>query len=444
MAIQEFSFATGTAQLDAVGKLEYNGCDFSPLFATTVNGIAVKDEANRTVKYMEYTLTADGYVTLPSGQNDIVNAMKELRALLSAQGGSLIYKGRGNDIVVNTPGSKVTDVAWGPVPEVLDFTPLGVGKSAHIVWQVKVRIPEESANANPKPVLQFNQENTVTYGEDGYSTLSIRGTLEIPLTRTTQDERVSQTTVDSYRVAWLDPVAQSIDLTRFRMTRREFHVSRDRRTLAWEFVAEELPPMGLPSDSMLARGTFTFRPLKSGLGLMNWICSLRVTYTIRKDQPRRLAWTAFLMLLRQRMAQSQAGNIPQGANGQNPNGVNIPNAFFNGVVFGVLGPAAFFQRNLQDQNQAVNRLNKRKCMLLDLSGEEGIYLDSKTTAFFASWRLITTLSSILAASGLWRQVPTDGGNNWKQSVQDVSGAKSWLLNVLNPEDDIIVDFGGGG
>lgn len=143
MAVATQNFTTGPSTLPDVGVLFYNGCTFSPLYETNVSGRCVKDDAQRTIMYMEYTISVDGYVTLPDGAADINGVMNNLRTMLTAQGGELRYIGRGNDIEVNVPGSKHRDVKWGPTPELLEFQPLGAGRSAKIKWIVKVQIVEQ-------------------------------------------------------------------------------------------------------------------------------------------------------------------------------------------------------------------------------------------------------------------------------------------------------------
>src|SRR5438132_1096041 len=101
MALPTTNFTTGPATLPDVGHLIYNGCTFSPLFGTNLSGTAVEDEAKRTVKIMEYVLTADGYATMPDGATDINGVMTTLQSLLTAQGGALVYQGRGFDLNVN-------------------------------------------------------------------------------------------------------------------------------------------------------------------------------------------------------------------------------------------------------------------------------------------------------------------------------------------------------
>ncbi len=85
-------------------------------------------------------------------------------------------------------------------------------------------------------------------------------------------------------------------------------------------------------------------------------------------------------------------------------------------------------------------------MIFDFSFEEGVYLDSKSVSFSASWRMTASIDTILAASGLWRKLPENdnrGGNLWAASMKDISGSRSWLPNRLDPTQDVIVDFGGG-
>ena len=326
MPVDTINFTTGPATLPDVGTLFYNGCTFSPLFYTSVYGNAIKDNANRTVKYMEYTITADGYVTLPDGVVDISTTMKILRNLLEAQGGALAYKGRGCDIVVNGPDN-VKDVAWGPIPKMLEFQPLGGGRSAKIRWQIEVRIPEirnqniRVAGLANVSLLQFNYDTSVIYNEDGYSTLSVKGTAEIPLTRTpNQTTRTLTTTVDDIRSILDSRIFVGIDLRRFRVTQRNYSVSTDKRILQWNVQAEEYPYMGLPPDCTIARGTYSFRPVTVGVGLAQWFCTLRATYTVRKGAPRRTAWWAFLALLRERMRFSVLGigSIPGDQNPPQP------------------------------------------------------------------------------------------------------------------------------
>jgi hypothetical protein len=310
---------------------------------------------------------------------------------------------------------------------------------------VKTRVPRLPAAGNRvfQTVLQFNCETSVTYDEAGFSTISIRGILEIPLTRLTQADRNVPNTVDDFRSTWIQSAIdaiESIDLTRFRVTRREFPISRDKRTMEWDFQAEELPYMGLPPEVTIARGSYTVRPSKASMALINWFCTLRVTYTVRKDRPRRFAWAAFLALLRIRMRASESSQEP--ILNQNP-GPGLPQpGFAAGPGAQIAYQFATYLRSLfrRPAPQPLVPGPGGTAWLVDFQIEEGMYLDSRSITFSASWKLITTFASILKASGIWKKEPTHGGNTWKASVQDIMGWTSWEENRIN--GDVIVDFGG--
>lgn len=514
MTVSTFNFTTGPSTLEDIGELSYNGCKFSPLFATTVSGTAVKDDAGRTVKYMEYLITADGYVTAPTGfleeaaQDAVVGSINAMRLALTAQGGALVYRGRGCDLVVNPAGGGGTrDAAWGPAPELLEFQPLGGGCSAKVRWQVKVRVveyppsgtnrvltgngpafggggnpggggaggdgffnapgkPAAAAAANnlqrraavaaggglaAVPLLQFNYESELIYDRDGYSSISVRGVLEIPLTRTpTQATRTMAQTADDMRVLVETRVMSGIDLGRFMVTRRKFGLSRDKRKLEWDFLIEEKPYMDLPLGCTTARGSYNVRPARTGPGLCLWVCSLRATYTVRGPvrwvdgaASRRLAWLNFLNLLRLRMAASKdAPDFPLGAPPANPRRAN-GGGFVQGVIAGAFGgnPVAATNAIMQAQNR--DAADGRKAWLIDFGFDEGLYLDSKTTSFHAAWRLNCVFDHILLASGVWRRLPeanARSGNLWALSINDIMGEQSWLTN--RAATDVIVDFGG--
>lgn len=484
--VQQYNFTTGPSSVPEItndngavlGQLNYNGCTFSPLFVTEVSGVAVEDEARRTVKYMEYNITADGYVTLPDGAVDINPNMTQLRNLLTAQGGSLVYKGRGMDLVVNgAPGAAVKDVAWGPTPRLLEFQPLGAGRSAKVKWQVVVRLPEITQKQVRVPVnnednipgqrvggakpqargaaggialltlLQFNYETVVTYSEDFFSSLSIRGTLEIPMTRLNQKDRTVQQTADAARAILDDRIMSGVDLTKFKPVRRNFSLSRDKRTLEWDFQFDERPYMDTPPDCSLATGNFTVRPAKAGMGLCLWLCTLRATYTVHNRRPRRTAWLAFLALLRLRMMQAEnQPAIPNvGGGNQNPfrNLFRQPPRAARGAP-NEKNALDAMNKILEQQNKDIK--DTRHAWLIDFNVEEGIYQDSKMVSFSATWRMVCTFSHILIASGVWKKVPEEdaqGKNLWSLYMSNVSGSKSWLENKADASRDIIVDFGGG-
>lgn len=435
-----FNFTTGPSTLPDVGELSYNGCVFSPLFQTQVSGVFVKDAAGRTTKEIEYTITVDGYVTLPDGFTEIGNTMATLERLLSAPAGALVYTGKGIKISVNSAGGD-RDVAWGPIPEILDIVPMGAGRSAQIKWTIKTRIAPRVPKGNSGllgPVLQFAYDASVSYGEDGYCQLGFSGVVEIPLTRNTQASRNVPLTADNFRDTYPGRLLASIDLTRFRITKRDFKVSKDKRTMEFSIEAQEHSWMMLPPDITIARGQFSFKPSRAGLGLINWLCTLTCTYTVAKNQPRSIAWLAFLALLRTRMNEgNRFGVIPAPNGNQNPLALPVQIIVAPQHAIGLAGIDLW--RRFTQLNNPIDP--NRKVWLVDFSGTEGLYTDAKTMTFSASWRLNTTFNTILVASGLWKKVPWHLGEFWATSVRNISGYQSWMRGKVDPAADAIIDFG---
>lgn len=475
MALDTTNFSTGASVLPDAGELSYNGFIFSPLLESKVSGGVVQDEAKRTTKFLEYVIEVDAYVTTADGVNGPLDnprgagigpSMDEMRASLTLHGAPLVYRGRGMDLVVNPAGAQrgaagVFDVAWGPVPELLEFQPLGAACAAKVKWRVKVRVPEVQGQANARPspywraglaenMLQFNYETSVDYGEDGYSALNVRGTIEIPLTRTpNQGTRTIAETADDLRGQIDARIMGGIDLAQFRTVRRSILLSRDSRTLTWDYRFEEKPYMDLPPNCTAARGTYSVRPARAGMGLILWLCTLRATYTVRGDMPRRVAWGAFLAMLRMRMSRSTNLGDLSAINAGRQNRPPSPVARANSVVAAtarevLLGPLNPILLSRQ-QNQAQDRpvADSRRAWLIDFGYEEGLYLDSKTTSFNATWRLVCPFQYILMNSGIWAKVEGNNRALWASTVKDVMGSRSWLANRADPKLDVIVDFGGG-
>lgn len=480
MPVPTITSQTGGAALPDVGTLEYNGIRWSSLYKSHVEGAVMQDDAKRTTKYMAYSLYAEGVVTLNPNQANTDANWLALRQQLTVHGGTLIYTGQGfGGLSVNRPGGRYVDVAWGPIPKILEFKPLGGGLGASIKWQLTTCVVEMTPalqviltasgrgvpspgfgppigggrqiinNIAPiKPVLQWNYESSVTYDEDGYSGLSIRGVVEIPLTRSAVTSRIVADTVDSYRYAWENI---QIDLTKFRVTRRNFDVSRDKRTGSWEYTAEEHTPSGLPAGSTHATGTFSVRNDHAGgtpfLVSPGWVCNLSVTYTVRKDLPRRVAYQSFCALLWWRMMSGANADLPTLLTGENPPQQPAPTDVLKNAIGDFT--ALFAQGVVVGYNQLLRAMQAAtpkavaNVFMLDFGFTEGLHQGSKTATFEATWKLFSTLSGLLRATGIWRYSGDVGGSVWAASVQDIMGYSSWMVNEVNPAADLVVDFGGG-
>jgi hypothetical protein len=461
---------TGLANLPDIGQCTYNTVTFSALYKSSINGVAVPDLATRTIKWMEYTITVDGVVTLPAGAQTTDAAWVQLRNLLDQPAGILNYSNKGfGPLIVNQPGLPLRDMNWGPMPKTLEFQPLGGSRGAFIKWQVVVCIPEIPAGAqlgtsgNPASspnMVQFNSDIAINYDEEGYASISMRGTLQIAMTRKSVNDRSIQQTADVYRYYFINQALKTIDLLRFRIERRHFQFDRAKSTMEWEILATEFSPMQLPPGATNARGTMSVRPFSPGKGAtVKWLCSLRCTYTIRKDWTRITAWWAFVTMLYFRVSSSKFG-FTDDAGGKRvvdlvppapapPSNMEIGIAASTFFGLAELAGRAFgsylaSQKALEAARKPVTPSGPRG-IIVHFGFDEGLYLDSKTITFEASWMLVTSLTHLLLATGVWRNAGIEGdraGNPlWVASMSDIMSARSWTFNNLNPTQDAIVDFG---
>jgi hypothetical protein len=463
MPLTPVNSGTGPAIFPDQGELSYNDITFSTLYTSALSSDILPDNAKRITKAVEWTLKVHGLVTLPENAETTDAVFLKLRQQLSVHGAALIYFGKGfGNLIVNGDAIQ-RDIAWGPIPKVISFKPLGGAGAAEIEWQVTTTITElpnavsQQATGNGRgpggvnnPVVQYNYQARVGYDDEGYSNLSLRGTLEIPMTISISGGRRPPDDVDLYRQQWMNI---QFDLTKFTVTRRSFEISRDRRTIEWEFVVEELSDMGLPPGAMKARGTMSVRPMKSGnnslLVGVQWACSLRATYTISKTFNKRCAMHAFYNLLCFRMRSSVNGAIPIIADPVPAAPVPPPVPPAAPAVPTDVGSVQWWLRMDRAQLQSFRRISPvaerqlfRQAFLMDMNFDEGIYMDAKTFSVEATWMIIIQFTSLLQATGVWRwQRGTSGDLEWATSIRNVMGAASWLENKSNIGSQVIVDLG---
>ena len=192
--------------------------------------------------------------------------------------------------------------------------------------------------------------------------------------------------------------------------------------------------MGLPYDAPWAKGSFSVRPQKTGMGFVQWVCTLRVTYVIRPDKPAREAWWNFLFLWKFRMDSSAHGLIP-GVDNNAPAAQQPPIARPDPLVkilipiVTAVTPDIIRQIMTQQQALSPSSLADKKAFPISFSFDEGLHLDSKTMTFEASWMLICTFTSLFLATGLWRWLGgTVGGTEWALTVEDIMGWKGNLVD----------------
>ena len=426
---------TGLRPLPDGGKVVYNGVYFSALYHSQVTGSPEWDRGHRTVKYMKWSFYFEGVVLLPfvpvgppqPGRQDSIDTQwMHIRKLLDQPAGTFSYQNKGfGPFLVNKEDGSVWDSAWGPMPETLEFVPLGASRSAFIRWRVTVNLPEFYNSVYAKAVLSWDTSMSIDFGEDDYGTYTYRGAIEIPMTRKNVDTGIGRTMPDSieaYRQAFTDPGIPD----QYRPVRRGFNISDDKRTVNFEYVYEELPaggfmPGALPKNATDARGSYRVSSMP-GKGFVRWQASLRASYTIRKDVPRRTAYLLFIGLLRSRMSQAKRQFLPL-------------------ISAATTANFDIFTRGATAPIPGNNFQNVLTCIMVSFSVDEGLYLDSKSVSFEATWTLASNLANMLQASGVWKAVPDTDWLRWKTNIAPIMGPNNWDKVALNTIGDLIIDIG---
>lgn len=385
------------ASLPISGELSYGGVRFMSLYNSKVSGRPVPDDAGRTNKCIEYIF--DVYATVGGTSGVTGQNLEVIRTTLSKNGLDLLYKNKGfggfglvagspgaTEFAVNEENGIVKDVAWGPKPQVIDFTPIGDSNKAMVHWQCKTWVPEcptlDPANFVGS-IMAFGYELIRSYDASGFETISIVGYLEIPLTWNFADRNVSS----SADVFWERIYPDVPD--GYKPVRRTRRLSQDRRRLDFEIVWEEMPSRALPEGCTSAKGRM--RIASSDRGMVNWNGTISATYTVAKDAPRSMAWDNFFALVGDRLA-----HIRQKANG------------------GTL-------------------------LLTRFAFDEGLYED-RDTSFELDFRFGCQLKDILNTSGVWREIPKTDSTLWKSSVTKFLGPYSGPPNIFRHQDEVIIDL----
>ena len=267
----------------------YNGVTFTTLYKSRISSRPVLDEAQRTVVYVEHTLEIDGYIT-PS-INSVDAKWEIIRQDLTAVGGELLYYDKGfGELIVNSTLRLVRDVKWGPIPEIVDFYPLGGDcNAARIRWRCTTRIPECSDAKYQKRILAYNYDATYEIDQDGYTKLRVSGYIEIPMTRNTVRTRTLPDSVDRYR----EMVERTVPLG-FQRKQQTYRISPDKRRLDFSYTDEELAH-AFPENVTTIQARH--RIDSSGVTYVKKVLTLTATITMAPARAQSESLYVFLLML---------------------------------------------------------------------------------------------------------------------------------------------------
>lgn len=283
-----------------IETLTYNGFTFPVESYITSSINYVPDQAGRVIVYAVHRFRVQATIIAAVGFNNDSN-LTAIRRALSVSGAPLTFTAMGyGPMSVNLPGfASPKDVKWGPFPKVTQWEPMSPN-SAQVEWVCEVAIPECEDAPTQGRLLAYNYGVGTQVDEQGYSTRTISGYLEIPMTRDlTAPTRVPDT-ADNY---WnTDTCPKCPD--GFRRVSENTNLSYDKRRLDFTVVDVELPENFFPPGVVECRASHVVQ--SQGPQLSNMTATIRASYTMAKGVPKPLAFFYFIKLVNARVI-SQVG-----------------------------------------------------------------------------------------------------------------------------------------
>lgn len=357
--------------------IRYNGFTFNSSAQATVASEPVKDDANRTVIYRKVTITVRAVIADDTSTD---GSLENIRNKLSEAGQALTFtnQGFGDDLQINTAGGQ-KDVMWGPLPQVVNWKPIGSLRACEIEWAVVVHL--SPCEQKDRGLMAFNFSVDYAIDDRGMTTRTTTGYLQIALTRR---GKKAPDTADSYRHL----IAPTIPTSYKRS--QSFTLSADKSRLDFSVVDTQInspnpyPPgvVNIDAKHRVKWGR------KNIVTLQN---SISVSVETAADAPPETAVATFLGIIRSRIGAAQSV------------------------------------------------IAKNEIWLDSVSMEEDLF--SRKASFSVDYRILRCLSEILAVSGLWSPLGTDW-NLWRQSMNVAYHERGYSQLRFTPESDVIVDLCG--
>lgn len=374
------------AFLPGVGTCSYNGFSFNGSLKSRVSARFVYDQAERTIAYVVYTLDLTSIITNSGSATD--TPMDNLRNLLSKPGQCLQFTTTGlGTMNVNCSLNGALDVVWGPKPRLLEMEPIGSSQAWRVRWICEVAIPQCTGARYAIFPVAFNYELNYSVGEDGLTTRTYEGYVEIPMSRWPGFGGPPDT-ADRLREQINPPLIEG-----FRRKPGEFKLSSDRRVLNFTITDIEMTPDGMPQYCTNATGNHTIRTRVENTFFFDG--ELTATYTVSPKEPKTRAWEMFYLLMVDRLGVAQAA-----------------------------------------ANQPIQGVFR----LLSLELSEGLFKEALQMSFKANYCFFTSAENLLVGSGQWRPIPGTDWSQWASSIQNVLNSRGSAGLFYNKADDALLDL----
>jgi len=364
-----------------IGAVEYNGYTFDGASSVTIRCEPVYDDAGRTVVYHRYTVNVKSVVADAAGTG---LTLADIRARLTKAGYGLRVWNKGfHDLIVNAPwdASSVNDVAFGPKPRLISWTPIGSVYACEIEWECETCIAYCALPKIHSGIMAFNYSIAYALDYRGLTVRTIAGYYEIAMSRSGY---TIPDTADAYRTV----VAPAIP-ERFQRTTQTYSLSLDKRRCDFNLVDQELASNNpWPKGVVKIEGRHRVNWTRSGGNASRLFNQIGVDIEMGADAPMLNAYAAFAAIAKQR--------------------INI-----------VLGT----------DNYGV--------MIDTLSVEESLF--DRQCLFSMSYRLTRSLKQILTDTGIWQPLGLNTWGEWAYSISGLTDQRGYANMRHLAANDAIVD-----
>lgn len=367
--------------LPLIGTISYNDYTFPGSTRSNIQATPLYDPADRVVVAVKYVVTLTFVV---HNSTNVSADMLDLEQRLTKPGQDFFYESNGSSgLSVNTGqnSNNAKDSMWGPKPRLLVLRQIGGKQAYEVSWRCEVTIPRCDNAAFEKQIMAFTFDAQISIDSDGYSTRTITGELEIPMTRKPGGGSTVPDSVDNY---WEKCVPGL--LPGFQRVTRDRTISSDRRTLHFTIVDRQIPGGGFPAGVTNASGRHSISTAMPNI--YQYTSNLTATYVVPPGVSKSKASDAFYTLLMDRSDQSKGAG--------------------KGRIF------------------------------TGFSVSEGLYSDREIT-FTASWTYFSTLAECMIDGGMFRTLSTDW-NEWVKSdgvSKALSARASADLKIQAGDDQLI-------
>lgn len=391
MTIKAIKDLTLSDTIDGVvgfGEITYNGWTFNAIRRVEMSSRVVYDDAGRTAKFVEYTMSVSGFINGADVDACQTN-MNEIHRKMNEAGQTLVIDGIGFDSTINTARNGATpDVAWGASPQSFKFRPLGGNIAWAFQWEIKFNLHRcESATTLVNRFLAFNYSVAYSTNTEGLVERVIEGHVEIPQNRNPAAARVIDWDLElAYdRVNFQLPVC-------FRRVSSQRKLLANRSRLEFTIVDQELVDLPYPAGIVEADADYDFENI--GRTFEGWVATLTCDFRVARGYPRTLAAQKFFLILAEKTAKLRAAASADG-------GAAIP-------------------------------------MKLRI----GAQMFGRSSRFQAIIQVFACLKEILKSSGLWTPIAGTSYQQWRQSMDAVGafnkrGRGNWRHT---PSQDAIIDI----